>query len=76
MVCQLWILKEKYSLTWTPLTRTSISRLERTGKRAGRWPSDNALHQLCQFYGVTPNVIYPLLDDHRARRGGKLSIAE
>ena len=56
---QLWEMKVKLNRPWTPITIMQISRLERAGKRRGRWPSVNSMQQLMEFFGVDKDVLFP-----------------
>ena len=67
---QLWILKVKYNRPWTPLQPGPISRLERAGKRKGRWPSEASIQQLTEFFGVSKEVLWPQEDFARFSKEG------
>lgn len=63
-------MKVKLNRPWTPVTMMQLSRLERAGKRMGRWPSKNSEQQLCEFYGVSKDVLWPKEDFARINRKG------
>jgi hypothetical protein len=56
---QLWEMKVKLNRPWQPLTIMGISRLERAGRRRGRWPAKASLQQLMEFFGVDKDVLFP-----------------